>query len=304
MIASAERVSVVVTSYNQKAYLAEAVESLLAQTRPVDEIVVVDDASTDGSQDVIRGWEARHPGRVVGVLQARNAGIPATRTAGLERATGTLVGILDGDDRWLPRGIEAFLEALQARPDAGCVYGNVAFIDASGRRLHVRDAQPQPSGHVLAHVAAGAMGLLRALLVRRELVREAGFLDARFPKYDGYVLTLRLARQTPFAYVFEPQAEYRVHPGGDSRTFGPRADLAYLEDVEREVERFLPELPTAAAAAARAAWRWRLLAHAVEAEIHEGGVLRPLPRLAAEGLRNPRALPALLRLWRARAHRR
>ncbi len=297
---SAERVSIVVTSFNQKAYLAEAVDSVLAQTRAVDEIVVVDDASSDGSQELIRGWEARHPGRVIGVLQELNGGIPRTRTAGLKRATGALVGVLDGDDRLLPGCIEALVAALAQDPDAGCAYSNVAFIDAAGRRLGNRDTAPQPAGDVLAHVAGGAMGLMRSLLARRDLVTAAGFLDEAFPKYDGYVLTLRLASRTRFAYVFEPQAEYRVHPGGDSHTFGPRAHLRYLEDVEREVERFVAPLPPADLAAVRKAWRWRLLAHAVEAEIHEGGPLRPLPRLAAAALREPASLPALLRLWRAR----
>lgn len=292
------RVSLVVTSFNQKAYLAEAVESVVAQTRPVHELILVDDGSSDGSQELIRGWEARLPDRVIAVLQPSNAGIPRARSAGLKRATGDLVGVLDGDDRLLPGFAERLVAALERDPAAGCVYSNVEFVDAAGRRLRDRDLEAQPSGAVFSHVAAGAMGLMRSLLARRELVAEAGYLDEAFPKYDGFVLTLRLARRTPFAYVFEPQAQYRVHAAGDSRTFGPRAQLGYLEDVRREVERVMAEAPDADVAAIRHAWWWRLLFHGVEADVHEGGWSRPLPRLASAALAHPGSALALARLWR------
>jgi glycosyltransferase involved in cell wall biosynthesis len=247
---------------------------------------------------LIRAWQARLPGRVIGILQESNGGIPRTRTAGLKRATGELVGVLDGDDRLGPGFAEGLVAALGRDPAAGCVYSNVELIDAAGRRLHDRDTEAQPSGAVFSHVAAGAMGLMRSLLARRDLVAEAGYLDEAFPKYDGFVLTLRLASRTRFAYVFEPHAQYRVHAGGDSRTFGPRAHLGYLEDVRREVERILARVPESDSVAIRRAWWWRLLVHGVEADVHEGGWSRPLPRLASAALGRPASTLALARVWR------
>ena len=239
---SGERVSVVVTSYNQKAYLVEAIESVLAQTRPAHELIVVDDASADGSQELIRAYEARHPGRVIGLLQERNCGIPKTRTAGLKRCTGELLGVLDGDDRLLPGFVESQTRRLGQMRDAGCVYGNLFFVDAEGRRIRIRDERVQPEGEVLLHVAAGAMGLPRSLLVRKAHLQDVGFLDERFPKFDGFVLTLRLARMTRFAYVAEPTADTGSSAGGDSRTIRAE-EMVTLEAVWAEVQRACAGLP-------------------------------------------------------------
>lgn len=292
-----ERVSVVLTSYNQKAYLAQAIDSVLGQSRPVHELIVVDDGSSDGSRELLAAAAARDPGRVIPLLRDHDGSIPRTRTAGLARATGELVAVLDGDDLWLPGFVETLAPRLRESA-TGCAYSNVEFVDAEGRVLQPRDAVPQPAGNVLPHVAAGAMGLLRSLLVRRALVAQAGYLDAAFPKYDGFVLTLRLARLTRFAYVFEPQARYRVHAGGDSRTFGPRAHLRYLEDVRAEVERVLPELAPADAAAVRHAWWWRCLVHGVDADRDEGGWPASLPRVLAAAATHPASLAAIARLFR------
>ena len=295
------RASLVITSYEQKAYLAEAVESALAQTRPFDEIVIVDDGSRDGSSELIRGYAAREQGRVTSVQLPHSGSIPRVRRAGLEKTTGDLVSILDGDDRLRPGFLAAFLDALEQLPGAGVAYSNVAFIDAAGAPLHLRDAAPQPSGPALAHVAAGAMGLLRGLLARRDLVARAGGLDERFPKYDGFVLTLRLAALTPFAYLFEPLVEYRVHPAGDSHSFGAAAHLRYLEEVRDEVERVIADRPEVERQNVQAAWRHRLLVHGVEADIEAGGVFAPWPRLLAAAARDPRTLPGVLRAWRGAA---
>ena len=73
------RISVVITSFNQKELLAKAIDSVLSQTRPVDEIVIADDSSSDGSQDLIRQYVNSHPDRVVAVLNERNQGTPSNR---------------------------------------------------------------------------------------------------------------------------------------------------------------------------------------------------------------------------------
>ena len=131
------RVSVVITSYNHKDYLVEAIESVLAQTRPADEIIVADDGSTDGSEKVILQYVSTYPSRLIGVLNQRNQGIPRNRNSALARMTGDYVYILDGDDRFLPTNIERSLEELHGRPGYSCVYSNVDLIDASGDRKSV-----------------------------------------------------------------------------------------------------------------------------------------------------------------------
>src|SRR5262245_63741348 len=92
------RISVIITSYNHRAYLVEAIESVLGQTHPAHDIIVADDSSRDGYQDTIRDYERRYPGLVRGLLQERTRGTAEYRNAALRLVTGNYVGILDGDD--------------------------------------------------------------------------------------------------------------------------------------------------------------------------------------------------------------
>ena len=135
---SRKKISVVITSYNQKQFLMEAVESVLNQTYPVHEIIVADDGSADGSVEAVKDLMHKYPDRITGVFNPRNQGIPKNRNSGLERVTGEYVYILDGDDRFLPQNVERMMDFLERNPDFRCVYSNLKFIDAEGRLLFLR----------------------------------------------------------------------------------------------------------------------------------------------------------------------
>ena len=252
------RTSVVITSYNQKAYLVEAVESVLDQSRPPDEIVIADDASIDGTQTVIQQYEQKHPGRVIGVLAPHNIGTPNNRNSGLARITGDVVFILDGDDRFLPSNIERSLAELAANPEYGSVYSNVALIDESGRHTGVRDGTPQPVGDVFYEVASGMFGILRNMVIRVPLLRSVGFLDKRLAHYDGYDLTVRLAERSRIGYVAAVLAEYRVHPGGVSRSMVASEHIQDLAHVYRKLLKLTSRLDWEQQSTIQEIWNRRL----------------------------------------------
>ncbi len=291
-----QRVSVIITSYNQKAYLVEAIDSVLAQTIESHEIIVADDRSSDGSAEMIKEYAARYPGLIKGIYQARNVGISENRNAALRAATGNHVAILDGDDRFLPNNLERQLEALNTHPDACCAYSNLYFIDGSGTRTRIRDVTLQPSGDILSYVAAGQMGLLRSMLIPYDLIEEAGFLDPRFPKHDGFILTLHLAQMARFAYILEPVAEYRVHEEGDSKSFSARERLGYLEDVYSEVMRLTQHLPPTELRRIRTAWHLRLLHRRMSADLEENKRVQAGLRAATSLIHHPRSIRELSRL--------
>jgi glycosyltransferase involved in cell wall biosynthesis len=253
------RVSVLVTSYNQKVYLVEALESVIRQTVKPHEIIVADDYSTDGeSIACIEEYMARYPGWVKGVFQAKNVGIPQNRNAALREATGDYVAILDGDDRFLPHKIEQERAALLREPAARCVYGNVRYIDAAGRPLGLRDAGVQPSGKIFSHVARARFGLLRSMLIDYRVLREVGLMDEAFPKYDGFDLTVRLAKRCGFVYVPEPLTEYRVYPTSDSKGLSPKDHLRDLQGIFKKVEPLLTDLPPKERSEITALWLQQL----------------------------------------------
>jgi glycosyltransferase involved in cell wall biosynthesis len=252
------RVSVVVTSYNQKALLEQALDSVLAQTVPAHEILVADDGSQDGSPELIRDYMTRHPRLVQGVFQARNVGLPRNRNAALRRVTGNYVAILDGDDLFLPVKIERELDTLAAHPEARVVYSNYYACDANARPLRTRFTGAQPSGDVFVYVATGAFGLLRSMLIEYETLRRVGFMDETFENYDGYELTVRLAKHVPFAYCPEPLVKKRAHPGSRSKHIQPAVHLKRMRDLFAKIEPLLADMPAAERRTIERPWRSRI----------------------------------------------
>jgi glycosyltransferase involved in cell wall biosynthesis len=264
------KVSVVITSYNHRDYLDEAIRSVMAQTLRPHEILVADDHSTDGSVELIRGYMERHPGWIKGVFQPSNAGIPRNRNAALREATGNFVGILDGDDLFEPGKLAWQLEALQRVPGAAVAYGNLERIDPQGRALGLHFLEPQPEGDILAEVAELKFGLLRTLVADAGEVRRAGLLDERFPKFDGYWLSVQLAASCRFAYTHEVMVRKRVHPSAESK-FSKRKDkLSDLEGILRELQPLLARLDQPRARRIRRAWERHL--HNIRTDFkREGG---------------------------------
>ena len=113
-------VSVVMAVHDEELHLPEAIESVLAQARPVEEIIVVDDGSTDGTARVASGF-----GPPVVVVRQAQAGLPGALNAGLGRARGGLIGFLDGDDAWTSRHLEALVPPLEADAGLDMVFGAV-----------------------------------------------------------------------------------------------------------------------------------------------------------------------------------
>ncbi len=127
-------VSVIIPAFNVEAYLAEALDSVLAQTYPASEIIIVNDGSTDGTLAIANDYATRYP--VIQVISQLNAGLSATRNRGLEAATGEIVNFLDADDYWYPENIQQHIRAFLASPTLMLSFGRVEFVDESRHSLH------------------------------------------------------------------------------------------------------------------------------------------------------------------------
>ncbi len=215
------KISVYITSYNQKTYLKQAIDSVLVQTRPADEIIIVDDCSTDGSQELIRRYERDYPGLIVPVLHAANTGVSQVRVDALSRCTGDVITYLDGDDRFLPTKLAMESAVLEARADVDVVYSDFTYIDEQGASTQRWAAyEDPPQGDVFVPVFARRFprgDLFRMEMVRATAWRDAGFHDTSIPIYEDYDMRIRLMHGRKAAFLNEVLSEYRRHGGGLSQ---------------------------------------------------------------------------------------
>ena len=200
-------VSIIVPCCNGARFLADALDSALAQTHPATEVIVVDDGSVDDTPAVLR----RYAGRLR-VLCQPNRGPSAARNAALGVARGEYVAFLDADDRFLPDKVARQTAVLDSRPDVGLVYTGWRFIDEEGRVLP-GEARPSGEGDLLpALLLANPIHPLAAV-VRRALVADVGGFDETLRGCEDWDLFLRLSRRgMRWASVEAALCEYRVHP--------------------------------------------------------------------------------------------
>ncbi len=258
MISDSFRPSIIITSYNKVDLLIESIDSVIAQTMRPHEIIIVDDGSTDGSWDVIHEYTERHPGWIKGLYQLNNVGIPANRNTALRTVTGNYVGILDGDDLFVPDKLEKQYRALCDLPNARAVYSNFRRIKSDGTFLTLRWDRPQAEGDILEEVAMLNYGLLRTMLASYEAVKQVGYMDERYTKFDGFWLSIQLASFCRFAYVDEVLLEKKEYPESDSQQ-NTKAELLHdISGIYRDMQSVIARLGPAKVQAINLQWQKRM----------------------------------------------
>lgn len=226
------RVSVVIACHNAAPYIRESVESALAQTVPPLEVVVVDDASTDESREIVESI----PG--VRLIAMPKSGVSRARNEGFRSASGEFVVFHDADDRLLPTAVEVGLRAFAVHPECGFVYGYARQIDGAGEPVPTTDPEPVEAGY--ATLLAGSPPVPPStVLFRREAIEAVGGFRTEREPVEDVDLFLRVGRSFPVHCHGERVTEYRRH-GGNVSAVSPsrtlRAALSTLELQRPEVE--------------------------------------------------------------------
>jgi glycosyltransferase involved in cell wall biosynthesis len=232
---TAPLVSVLLPVFNRAGWVGRAIESVLAQTHPAVELIVVDDGSTDETPAVIRGFSDK-----VRMLRQPNLGPYAARNLALGHARGDLVAFMDSDDRWHPDKLARQLPLL-ARPAVGLVYADAALVeggpDAARPLGRSAFANTLPArGRVLEAFVRGNFVPTCTVLARRQCLEEIGGFESGSRLSADYLAWYRIARRHELDYVAAPLADYTVHAGGISHDLG-KALAARIALFEAELER-------------------------------------------------------------------
>jgi glycosyltransferase involved in cell wall biosynthesis len=212
-------VSAVVPVHNGAAYVADAIRSVLSQTRPPIECLVIDDGSTDGTGEIVRRF-----GREVSYVRLDHSGVSRARNHGAALARGALVAFLDHDDVWLPSKLERQVHALAAS-GAMIALCAVDVVDERGtvrRTMRLRTREDLITG-MLMFDGTETVSCSSAGLMRRERLLEIGGFDPALSVSADWDLLFRLVLAADIAYVDEPLVRYRVHGANMSN------DIAAME---------------------------------------------------------------------------
>lgn len=212
-------VSVVLPCYNGMPYLPAALDSVLAQTFKPQQIIVVDDGSTDDSAEVARRYAKQFPGAGIELVQQANAGEAAARNAGNARAAGAWIAVFDADDTWDKTKLEKQLHAA-ATIGKKCVMVHTGIVahrpDGSTSYSDLELGRQRTGRCTAALVQPGAIGH-PSILVRRDAMNRIAGYDASITNAIDIDLYLKLSTIGKFAFVPEHLLHYRVHDGQMSR---------------------------------------------------------------------------------------
>lgn len=261
-------VSVVIPTYNRRYILGSAIQSVLDQTYPSVEVIVVDDGSKDDTESLVRGYDAR-----VRYLRQDNAGVCAARNLGLKNARGEFVALLDSDDAWLPWKVAAQVAVLRRSAEAGMVWTDMVAIDEAGKHLDpaylrhfysahskvkieevltrlgsVKEicpeapaevaAAPVYSGDLFPSMFLGNLVHTSTVLLRRERLARVGGFDLSLKRSgEDYEYHLRTSSYGPVAFLDASSILYRV--GAADQLTGPEYTLDMARNNLQTVQRWL-----------------------------------------------------------------
>jgi glycosyltransferase involved in cell wall biosynthesis len=262
-------VSGLMTCRNRERYIAAALDSALGQTYENVEVVVSDNASTDGTPEILREYERLHPERIRVVLGNEDIGPCASRNRALTLARGELIGWLDSDDLWKPTMVEKEVAIMQARPEVGLVHGWFEAIDEAGN-LIPGGQRTAPSGDLLVPLFEQGcfIGAATAIFRRRALEELGiGIYDRRWTYGDDYYTWLAISLRWETAGIDEVLASYRRHGSNLSAAHGSENHFLHRISLLREFLRDFPEARSRLSASRRKGFaRHYLQAATLEAE--------------------------------------
>ncbi len=190
-------VSVVIPTFNRVCLLERALASVLTQSLPVDEIIIVDDGSTDNTVSTLKSL---HP--EVNLIQQDNQGVSAARNTGISAARHDWIALLDSDDVWHENKLERQINALKNAPEYLICHSDEIWV-RNGVRVNQMNKHKKAGGHIFQHCLPLCAISPSAALIHRSLFEAIGLFDETLPACEDYDLWLRICSRYPVLYIDE-----------------------------------------------------------------------------------------------------
>jgi glycosyltransferase involved in cell wall biosynthesis len=207
-------ISVIITTYNRKDTIERALNSVLKQTHPADEIILIDDGSTDQTYQLIR---EKYP--KIKYIWQTNKGISQARNTGISVSSGQWIAFLDSDDEWLPSKLNSQIKALKEYPDYKLCHTNEIWI-RHGKRVNPMKKHEKAGGSIFKRCLPLCIISPSSVLIHYSVFEYYGRFDQSLPVCEDYDLWLRLCAFLPVLYLEKPQLiKYGGHQDQLSRKY-------------------------------------------------------------------------------------
>lgn len=216
-------VSVVIATYNMRQYLPQAIDSVLAQDYPFTEIIVIDDGSTDGTEEVMELFQGVDNIRYI---KTENLGQPKAKNRGLTESNGDYIAFCDADDIWHPHKLFKQLPLFE-NPAVGVVYSEVSYIDKDGQEIERNIPYERYSGKVTPYLLMKNFVPFGTAVIRKECITKSGIFNETIPMGIDWDLWLRYSLDWEFCYLSERTYSYRIWPGQMSKNLRGRYENAF-----------------------------------------------------------------------------
>ena len=193
-----KRISVIIPTFNRAQVLRRALDSVLNQSLAPDEVIVVDDGSTDETAQLLSSHYPR-----VNYLYQPNQGVSSARNHGVQEATGNWLAFLDSDDEWLPGKLKQQMTALQQRPQYRLCHTDEIWI-RNGRRVNPMHKHAKAGGHIFTNCLPICAISPSSVVMARDLFGEKGGFDEQLPACEDYDLWLRVCATEPVLFLEQP----------------------------------------------------------------------------------------------------
>jgi len=211
------KVSVVIPTYNRASFLKEAVDSVLAQTYVIDELIIIDDGSTDNTEETIKDYTDKRIKYFKHEKNKGNIGGSIARNTGIKLATGEFIAFLDDDDLWQPQKIEKQLALFDKAPArVAAVYTGYYVINDQKNIVGLINPKDSYSSFNKL-ITRNWIGTTSTVMVRATVLAKIGLFDETLPACQDWDLWIRIARKYTILPLKEPLVKLRVHTKGSQK---------------------------------------------------------------------------------------
>lgn len=224
-------VSVIIPTYNRANFLPEAIDSVLAQTFKKIELIIIDDGSTDNTDEIIKKYEG-----CLTYVKQKNLGVSAARNHGISIANGNFIGLLDSDDIWLPEKLTKQIALFQKYPDTGMAGGGCKYVNQKNQEVGRPLIPAENITNCELEIYTAMPGSISNCLIKKSVLDKIGYFNEEYAVSEDRDLYMRISRNYPVRAVQEATVVIRLHnaPRGDNRS------LRRVLSIRKKINKTIP----------------------------------------------------------------